>query len=289
MFRRTIIYISVVFVFTACVSSGDTSDKPLARVGDKTLMLSDVQAIIPADIKGDDSIMLVEDYIKKWIISELVVAKAEENLSASMKNFTKEIEDYRNSMLTYRYKKQLMLEQLDTAVTQKEIQEYYELNKKNHVLNHPIAKGVFMKMPLETAELEIVPPFCNHIDSIHPREIKEFCTKYTVVSDIFVDKWVELEYLKNKIPPEFVNEKRSVKKNYKLEVRDDDYYYFLRIFDFLPANEIAPVEYIAERIKSLIINKRRVDFLRNIEEEIYKEGIKYSKFKLYDYDFEQNE
>jgi hypothetical protein len=44
---------------------------------------------------------------------------------------------------------------------------------------------------------------------------------------------------------------------------------------------LAPVEYVETDIKNLILNKRKIEFLKQIEENIYKEGIRQNKFKIY--------
>ena len=52
--------------------------------------------------------------------------KAEVNLSEEEKDLEKEIADYRNSLLIYRYQQDMLFQKLDTVVLEEDIQSLYE-------------------------------------------------------------------------------------------------------------------------------------------------------------------
>lgn len=289
---RIIAYIFFIVAITglhACNMRDDIDRIPLARVGDKVLFLSELRSVLPHGLSPEDSIMLTEDYIKKWIISELIVRKAEENLSPALKDLTKELNDYRNSMLTYRYKMELMLQRLDTAVNDREIADYYNSHKDNFILSNDIVKAIYIQIPIEVSQPEQVKVFCEQVTDDNLRELQEFCVKYAVTYDIFVDNWVELESVAQYLPEQIEDNQQLLRRNAMIELRDEKAYHLLCIIEYRLANSIAPVEYVSENIKNLIINKRKLDFLKKIEEDVYTEGIRNSKFKLYDYEPEKIE
>lgn len=273
----------------ACMTGDDIDKVPLARVGDKVLYLSELRSVLPQGLSPEDSIMMTEDYIKKWIISELMVNKAEENLSPALKDLNRELNDYRNSMLTYRYKMELMLQKLDTTVSEQEIAEYYNLHKDNFILSKDIVKAIYIQIPKEVSRPEQVKVFCEQVTDDNLRELQEFCVKYAVTYDIFVDNWVELEAVAQFLPQELEADRQLLRRNAMIEVRDEKAYHLLCIIEFRLANSHAPMEYVSESIKNLINNKRKLDFLKKIEEDVYTEGIRNSKFKLYDYEPDKNE
>jgi hypothetical protein len=291
MFKGTLFYLVSILslLFSACDSDADTDKIPLARVSEKVLYLSDLRSVIPAGLTKDDSLMLAEDYIRKWIMNELLVRKAEENLSAAMKDLSKEVNDYRNSMLTYRYKMELMLQKLDTVVSQKEIAEYYNLYKENFILNKTIVKAIFIQIPSEVSKPEQVKVFCEQVTDDNLRELQEYCLKYAINYDIYADNWVDLDMITKNLPEQIEDENRFLSRNATFEVRTKDFYYLLCIIDYRLANKTAPVEYVEVSIKNLIINKRKIDFLKKLEEDVYLEGVRNNKFKLYDYEPENQE
>lgn len=275
----------LVVALVSCNFFTDSDKIPLARVGDRVLYLDDLKTVIPSGLSADDSMMLAEDYIKKWVMNELLVKKAEENLSPGQKDLSKELMEYRNSMLTYRYKMELMFQKLDTVVSEQEISEYYRQHSDNFVLSRNIVKAVFIKIPTEVSRPEQAKVFCEQVSDDNLRELQEFCTKFATTCDVFVDNWVDLDMLLLHLPEPMADENRFLKGNGMIELRDKEFYYLLCVIDHRLANQVAPVEYVADNIKNLIINRRRIDFIRKIEEDVYLEGIRNNKFKLYSYEF----
>jgi hypothetical protein len=270
--------------FFSCHLVMDSEKVPLARVGERVLYLDDLRSFLPDGLSADDSMMMAEDYLKKWIINELLVKKAEENLSPAQKDLSKELLEYRNSMLTYRYKMGLMFQRLDTVVGEQEISAYYELHKDNFILSKNIVKAIFVKIPDEVSRPEQVKVFCEQVSDDNLRELREYCLKFAITYDIYVDNWVEFDLITQYLPEPITDVNLFLRRNATIEQRDNDFYYLICIIDYRLANNMAPVEYVEENIKSIIINRRRIDFLKNIEADVYLEGIRNNKFKLYSYE-----
>ena len=283
------IILLIMAVTVSCSLWPDSNRIALAKVGDRTLFLDDLRSVLPSGLPYEDSVMLAEDYIKKWIMNELLVRKAEENLSPSQKDMAKELMEYRNSMLTYRYKMELMLQKLDTVVDEREIEVYYGQHRDNFVLGRDILKAIFIKIPSEVTRPEQVKVFCEQVSDDNLRELQEFCLKFAITYDIFVDNWVELDFVAQNLPEQMIDSEKILKRNNILEHRDAGFYYVLCVIDFRRTGDIAPVEYVERNIRDLIINRRRIDFLKKIEDDVYLEGIRNNKFKLYTYEPEVKE
>ena len=289
MFKLLVRYVlsAAIVALISCNLRNDPERIPLAKVGENILFLDDLQSVLPTGLSPDDSIMMTEDYIKKWIMNELLVKKAEENLSPLQKDLTKELNEYRSSMLTYRYKMELMLQRLDTVVNETEISAYYGQNKNNFILNRDIVKAIFIKIPSEVSKPEQVKVFCEQVSDDNLKELEEFCLKYAITFDIFVDNWVELDLIAQNLPGPMEDKTRFLRRNAIIEIRDSDFYYLLCVIDYRLANNMAPVEYVEANIRDLIINRRRIDFIKKIEDDVYLEGIRNNKFKLYSYELDK--
>lgn len=97
----------------------------------------------------------------------------------------------------------------------------------------------------------------------------------------FDDKWVNFEIVINNIPEEITDEKQFLNRNKQIELKDSIYYYLVTIEDYKLLNELAPMEYVENNIKNLILNTRKIEFLKQVEDNIYKEGVRQDKFKIY--------
>jgi hypothetical protein len=264
-----------------CKGQNEKEIVTIAAVGEKKLMNKDLAEVIPDNLDENDSILMANDYIKKWIQKELLLQKAEENLTPEQKNVNKELQEYRNSLLIYKYKNELLKQRMDTTVSTQQIQDYYDSNKDNFNLNKNIVKAIFIKIPNDFANREELKLFSDDTSEEGLAELRDYCVQYAKVFDIFIDYWVEFDVLQKNLPQEINAPEDYISKNKWIEMNDSTYYYLVSIHDFRLKNQIAPVEYVEKNIKNLILNQRKIEFLKNIEKNVYTEGIRKNRFKIY--------
>jgi len=274
--------ILAVTLLAACTGNRDKPvDVPLAQVDDKKLFLSEVKGLIPDELSPADSTLMAEDYIKKWILKELLIKKAEFNLTPAQKDVTKEIEEYRNSIITYRYKKEMISQKLDTTVTYDEIAKYYSENSGNFILGFNIVRAIFIKIPIRMANPEQLKLYCSNHSPQNLSDLKDYCLRYAKVFDTFSESWVEFDVVLKNIPKTIDDQEQFLKRNSIIELRDREYYYLVYLNDYRLAGDNAPVDYVREKVRNLILNKRKIDFLKKIENEIYQDGVRNNKFKIF--------
>ncbi len=284
MYKQLLIYGLFLFAatgFSGCRQTTQNGDKLVAEVSNRKLFLSEVTAVIPNNLESEDSTVMADEYVRKWIRQELVLQKAEENLSIDLKNVTRELEEYRNSLIIFRYKNELMAQRMDTTVSNSEILEYYLEHTDNFKLNRNIVKAVFLKIPAEFANPDLLKEMSSISEEEGINELRDYCLQYARSFDIFTDRWVDLERVMNTIPTTIDEPEQYLKKNQFIEYNDSSYYYLVTIHDYMLRNEQAPEEYIREDIKSLILNRRKIEFLRELENNIFQEGVNRNRFKIY--------
>jgi hypothetical protein len=264
-----------------CGQTDDPGDQPVAQVGTKILKHSELVQIIPDELPSEDSTKLADEYIRKWIRQELLIQKANENLTPEQKDLSKEIDEYRNSLIIYKYKNALLGEQMDTTVTSEQIETYYNNNTENFRLNTNIVKGIFMKIPANVVNSRNLKKMLDDTSDEGIAALREYCVQYAKNYDFFTDNWVSFRRVRNNLPYEIDNPEELLRQKSVIEQKDSEFYYVVSIFDYRLQNEIAPIEYVKENIKTLILNKRKVELLQQIEENVYKEGVRQNKFKIF--------
>lgn len=292
MFKHLLIYgilIITASIYSGCTTIEKNNDKVVAEVGTKKLYLSEVSAVVPNDLAYGDSAVMADDYIRKWVMQELVLRKAEENLSAELKNVAHELEEYRNSLIIFRYKNELMAQRMDTVVTNNEILELYTQNPDNFRLNQSIVKAIYMKIPADFANPELLKEMSSNTSEQGIEEIRDYCLQYAKGFDIFTNRWVGLDQVMQNIPASIENPDQFLQQNQFIEYADSDYFYLVAIHNYKLKNEEAPVEYVRDNIKSLILNRRKINFLREVEKNIYLEGVNKNNFKIYNIESNETE
>jgi len=279
--RKSSIYIVfLAFILTACSLFRD-NDEPVAKVGKRILTLKELSANVPNYLDATDSTLWADDYIKKWIQRELLFLKAEENLSAEMKDVSKELEEYRNSIIVFRYKNELMKQKMDTIVKDTDIQKYFNEHRESFILNRNIVKAIYIKVSVEVSSPENIKDLCNSDNPEKKAKLNEYCMSYAKAYDRFNDQWVAADLVLKNTPVEISDQSQFIQKNHFIESSDMNYYYIVCIRDYRLEGQVSPIEYVQNDIKNLILSKQKTEFLKQIEKDIYKKGIESNKVKLY--------
>lgn len=280
MSKRFLFYLAGILLAAGC-QRGAEDKTPVAKVAEHYLYLEDLRKIVPQNLHGPDSTVWVDDFVRRWVQNELLILNAEQNLSDDQKNVEREIEEYRNSLITYRYKKELMAQKMDTIVTESEITEYYHNNQSRYQLQTSILKALYLKIPLEVANAGQLRRYANDQDDQNMNQLNEYGLQYAKVFDRFGDKWVSSEQITQQIPDEINIDEQFLRRNKIIESSDTDYYYFICIRDFRNKGDYAPVEFVSEEIRNILLNERKIQFLKKIEADIYKEAVASKKFELF--------
>ncbi|WP_321996376.1 hypothetical protein [Draconibacterium orientale] len=283
MFKLKITYDFIVALAIALAScSSESNDEPLASVGEKVLYRSVVNEILPKGVSKEDSISMSQNYIDKWIKQELLIQKADENLSEEQKDLRNEIEEYRNSLIIYKYKNELIKQRMDTLVTDQQIEEYYNNNPANFNLTNSIVKATFVMIPGDLADPNMVKALIADTSPEGIDELRDYCSQYAKKANISADEWISFQMLEKNFPQQVEDPEAFLKRNQLYEMNDSNYYYIVSIHDYKLSNDLAPIEFVRDNIKNLILNQRKIKFLKEIEENIYTEGVRKKKFRIYD-------
>ena len=292
MFKNLLKYFTIAlpaFLVFGCEKQTPSNGVAVAKVGTNKLYFEEVSSVIPDNVRREDSILMAEDYIKKWIKEELLLQKAEENLSDKEKDVSKQLEDYRKSLILYRYKNELMKQRMDTTVSEEQVIDYYNENPEKFVLNKNIVKAIFIKIPNEFANPEQLKNMCSDTSTEGIIELRDYCLQYAKVFDIFIDRWIDFQMVAKYIPETIDNPERFLEENQVIEHSDSDFYYLVFIHDYKLKNEPAPTEFVEKNIKNLILNRRKIDFLKQLENNVYAEGVEKNKFEILKNDINGNE
>ena len=131
MTSRLIIYLIVlIFALISCnQQEKGMNEDPVARVYDKYLYPSDLKGHIPPGLNSEDSIRISRRLVEEWIRNQLLLKQAEIQLPEDMKDVDKQVEEYRTSLLIFKYKQNLLSMNLDSLISDKEIRAVFSIEK----------------------------------------------------------------------------------------------------------------------------------------------------------------
>ncbi len=279
MHKKFYLYFLVIVIFSCNFFHQDTKKLLVTVNGDK-LYFNDIEHLLSPDLSSKDSLKLIRSLSEKWAVEQLFVQKAKVNLPVSQQNVKSEVENYEKSLLIYYYQKELLNRKLDTFVNTDEVYSFYENNKSNFILNKSVARLNFIKLKKEVPNLWKFKNFYNREDEQSRLLLEDYC--YQFADDYYIeDNWFFVDEIFETFPHNFSQKK--IKKGKSIEAEDDNYYYFLFIKNYISKGNVSPLEMVSSQINSIIINKRKLSFLKQIEKEIYENAIvkNHVKFEKY--------
>ena len=250
----------------------------LAIVNTEKFFKKDLTILLPQNINKIDSQLLVKSYIQDWAIKKLLLEKAENNSSLEMVNQIDDlVKDYKESLLINNYKEQLVKQKLDTIVTEKELEAYYLLNKENFKLNEELVKIKFLHIDNTINDKkEILKLFkSDDILDLEELEKQELSFKFHQFND---STWTQLDNVLLKLP---FSKEKLLKKTKFIQKQDSIGLYLVAIKDVLELKSIAPLSYVIPTIEQMILHKRKIQLIRDIEKIIIKDAIQNNNFKIY--------
>ena len=276
------IIILVIFLSSCPRIEPNKQENPLARVEDMYFYPSDLPNIFYGDISAEDSAKITKTYIQKWIKNKLLLQKAELNISdEKQRQVLKRLADTRASLMIYEYQQQMINQKLDTVISQREINEFYNLHLNNFILDKDIIKTLFVQLPVNSPNISNVRQWYRSNNSEDLTKLESYCYQYATKYDYFNENWIPFNLLLNLIPVSVNNHQSYLKYNQYIETSDSLYLYFANIRDYRIKGSNAPVEYINDNIKSIILNNRKIKFLKEIENNIYYDELSRNKFEIY--------
>jgi hypothetical protein len=280
--NRTINLLILIILLTSCNNKPDQAKRiALAKVGDVVLYYDEIPKLLQPGITPQDSVAIIQNYVNKWAKKELLYMKAEQNLSAELKSeIEKQLHDTRTNLVIYQYQRQMMLEKMDTTISEVEIESYYATNEKNFHLNSNIVKALFIKVPVETPGIDKIRLWARSNEQKDLQQLESYCYQFAEKYDYFNEDWVTMDKLSVELPQDIVNQDEFLKWNTWFETRDSASVYMISIRDYRLRYSLAPFEYVKNDIKNIILNNRRFNFLQSLENGIYNEAIKDNTFKI---------
>jgi len=254
----------------------------VARVGEKFLYEEDIKDLVAEGTPVNDSIQIISSFINRWATQQLLLAGSERNLSEQKQNdFNKLVEQYKNDLYTKAYLEALVKKSIDTSVNMTQAKEVYEANQETFKLNEELVKFRYITIPQNAInEDEIIKRFKRF--NIEDKQFLDSISVQFKGYSLNDSLWIKASQITEKIAVlNSENKKELLKKSNFVQLKDSLDLYLMQIEDVLSQNDLAPLEYVKPTIKQIVINKRKLELIKQLEKDITKDAIKNKQFEVY--------
>jgi hypothetical protein len=256
-------------------------DAVVARVGEHRLMRSELAAYIPAGVSSEDSLALAQSYIKSWAEELIFLDMAEKHLSDEEKDVTKDLEDYRRTLLKYRYEERYINDRLDTLISDEEVRNYYREHMDKFLVERPLLKARYMIIPADSRSLKTIKELMSSDDAMDAIAADSLAFTAALRYVDSSDAWMDAILLARDLGTDEAS-MMSALRNRTIEFKGDDG--LLRVayvVDMVQKGSPAPLDYCEERIKDILLSARKHELVGGLERDLLNDALAKGKFVIY--------
>lgn len=285
---KNIVNLSLLLIIFSVVScqkkqngAVDMDDSPVVTVNGKTLYKADVDEIIPKGLSGEDSLAAAKKYVRMWIDAELMFAKAKQNI-ADKQQIDALIENYKRSLIVNTYQEQLLKEELSKSIPESELKDYYDNNTEKFTLEESIIKGLYLKVPLGSAQLKDFQKWYRDASDKAVENIEKNTQKGAVGYEYFYNKWLVFDEVMDNIPFVIDDNEQFLRTNKSYERQDSLFVYMLNIKEYKLKGTPAPYDYIKGQLRGIFLEAKKNDFMEQVSKDLYEKAESNREIKFYD-------
>lgn len=273
----------VLSTFSSCrtISSFLSGDEVVAEVGSEKLYRSDLDKVVPKGVSPEDSSYLARQYINTWAADLVYLEIAEEQLSKTEKDVTRELEDYRKSLLKYRYEQLYVNERLDTAVSDEAVEEYYLTHQDKFVLKRPLVKARFLAISDDSPAKEQIRKRMSSDDANDLVEADSLAYSSAQKFKTWSGEWIDATSLAREFSMDY-NSMLVLMKNRWIEHVDTlGVARIAFVPEIMKKGEVSPLEYSAPAIRDIIISARKQSMITTLEQDLLNDARENGNFVIY--------
>ena len=255
--------------------------KIIARVGDNILSLENLRELSPTNLSPSDSATFSEKFVTDWVKKQLMIRRAEQAIDFNEAQIQSKVLDYQYALMVHELEQKYIDANLDEEVSEYEIIEYYDKKSENFILRQNLAKCIYFKIPNNAPNIWRLRRGLRNYPA-DTTAIWEYVSEFAVKTFVEDSVWVKFDEVLQETPLNDITDKAQfLRTNSSVEVSDEEFTYFLKIFEFKLIGEIAPLEFIKESVVDVIINKRKIALKKELEKRIYEEAVQSNAFEIY--------
>jgi hypothetical protein len=262
--------------------NAEQEQRQLAKVHNKTLYLSELEGMIPGETNPEDSALIINAYIARWVREAVLMHEAEQNVPQDL-NIDELVRDYRASLIRNNYEKILIEQLLDSTVTNQELEAFYQKNREAYRLQAPIVRCRYIKVPQSAPELNKAEKWWESKNEDDFKLLVAYCNNYAQIHLLEDSTWYELSDLEATWSPD-LPAVGSISVGKKLLKSDDQFTYFFELIDRKNKNDYAPLSYVSEQANKVILHRRKMALLDETIESMYERALRRNEIQVYPYE-----
>ena len=244
-------------------------------------------------LNSEDSLRVVQLFIRQWAQDILLY---DNSTARTHQEIEQMVSEYRRTLYAQAYEDRLVERRMPKSIPDSAVQAIYDRMPDRFILDESIVKGVLLVVPNDAPNLSKVKQWLLKIGTERQERKERKNSKATNVLDdiekyvyqnasgyeLFTDQWTTVTALTRQMPVERADLETKLKNGNRIEISDSTQTFILQVTEKHMRGEKMPVEYARPQIEKIILNARRVEFLRKERERLYNDAVQEKKIKFFD-------
>lgn len=215
----------------------------------------------------------MKNYARQWVREKVLLHEAREKVQSEMAEINRMADEYRKSLIIYRYQEWMIEQLLDTNVSEPDLWKYYNENAQNFSLKRNLARLDFMKLPADAPEIPEAATWFKRYGYEDSLKLRDYARRYALNYYFDDGSWLYFDEVAKEIPVKYYDEEVFLRSNKFVKLEDARYVYLLLIRDFRIKNSISPFEMEQQAIRQIILNQRKRRLLDNMEQKMLESAL----------------
>jgi hypothetical protein len=227
-------------------------------------------------MNSEDSLRAAQLFIRQWAQDILLYDATMSHTNAQIETM---VDDYRRTLYAQAYEERLVESRMSKTITDSTVNALYQQMPERFKLDESIMKGMLVVVPSDAPNIQKLRQWmaAQSLDKLE-KYVYQNASGY----ELFVDQWKTTTEIIRLVPIERADLESRLKGSNHIEVADSSKIYLLQITEKSMRGEAMPVEYARPQIEKIILNARRVEFMRKERERLYNEAIQKQKIHFYE-------
>ena len=244
-------------------------------------------------LNSEDSLRVVQLFIRQWAQDILLY---DNSTARTHREIEQMVSEYRRTLYAQAYEDRLVERRMPKSIPDSAVQAIYDRMPDRFILDESIVKGVLLVVPNDAPNLSKLKQWLLKIGTERQERKEKKNSKATNVLDdiekyvyqnasgyeLFTDQWTTVTALTRQMPVERADLETKLKYGNRIEISDSTQTFILQVTEKHMRGEKMPVEYARPQIEKIILNARRVEFLRKERERLYNDAVQEKKIKFFD-------
>jgi hypothetical protein len=257
-----------------CLSSCKQKDPVVAEAYNAKLYLSQLADQIPDNYLPADSARLAQTLIEDWIRQQIILHEAQQTLPLRQQNFSRELAEYKNTLLINAYYQLLTSDSTQFEVSDEELEQFLQKYESRYTVNREIIKINYVKTSKGSKVVKELKEllFDDERRVDEKQRIEELCAD-SIEYFLEDNNWLYLDDIQNEFPIEIKNKESILTQNKYIETEDNEYHYLIVFLDYKSRRTINETEEEIAAARMMLIQQKKQAYVQQQLDELMQRSL----------------